>query len=215
MRLFDRIVDQITDKVIARVTEQVTAKVIADLANQYMGGILTGTEIIRQVKEERLFISEFDEKRVNPVSYNVRAGESVSILTGVSFIDMHDPSSYEGRYITYKLDSTKGFMCRPGISYLIPIRERIYSPVFEPILTGRSSCGRLGVRPHEEAGFGDIGYDGHLCMQLKVTIPTRIYAGDPLTQLYFLTPYGSTEMQYNGKYQKTDEIVSKWKGTEE
>lgn len=185
------------------------------LFDRYMGGILTGIEIIKQVKLGRLVISDFDESRVNPNSYNIRLGNSVTMLNGVKVIDMHDPSTYADAYATYKLNDTDGFIARPGITYLIPTMEEIHSPYYEPIITGRSSIGRLGIRVHEEAGFADIGYKGHLTIQLKVTLPTKIYAGDPVAQLYFLTPCGSIDMQYNGKYAGGQEVVSKWKGTSE
>lgn len=179
-----------------------------------IGGILTGTEIIRQVEMGRLFISDFDKRRINPNSYNIRLGSTVTMYNGIRAIDLHDPSTFSSTK-TYEIDKNKGFLLRPGIIYLIPTMEEIYSPHFEPIITGRSSVGRLGIRVHEEAGFADIGFKGHLTHQVKVTIPTTIYPGDPIAQIYFLTAYGDTTIQYKGKYSGSSNIVSKWKGTSE
>lgn len=178
------------------------------------GGILTGLEIMKQVELRNIQISEFDKANVNPNSYNVRLGNTVTIYEQIKAIDMHDPSTYRGHEKTYEIRSD-GFMLRPGITYLIPIREEIYTPIFEPILTGRSSVGRLGIRVHDEAGFGDIGFRGHFTLQMHVTLPTRVYAGDPMAQIYFLTPFGKTDIQYNGKYQNNDITASKWKGSDE
>ncbi|MCM1230051.1 MAG: 2'-deoxycytidine 5'-triphosphate deaminase [Ruminococcus flavefaciens] len=185
------------------------------LLKRQLGGILTGTEIIKQVQLGRLMISDFDESRVNPNSYNIRLGDSVTVYDAIGVIDMHDPSTYTGKTKTYKLSKETGFMLRPGITYLIPSLESIHSPYYEPIITGRSSVGRLGIRVHEEAGFADIGFNGHLTHQMKVTYPTLIYAGDPMAQVYFLTPHGDTTMQYEGKYAGSGNIASKWKGTDE
>lgn len=182
--------------------------------NKVFGGILTGTEIARQVDLGNIQISDFDSKHINPNSYNVRLGNTVTIYNSIKVIDMHDPSTYQGHEATYEIKSD-GFVLRPGITYLIPVLEEIYTPIFEPILTGRSSIGRLGIRVHDEAGFGDIGFRGHFTLQMHVTLPTKIYAGDPMAQIYFLTPYGDTDIQYNGKYQNNGVTSSQWKGSAE
>lgn len=170
------------------------------------GGILTGHEISRQVRKGRIEISDFDPSRLNPNSYNVSVGDTVMIYTDVTRFDLDDPDTFSSTE-TIKIGED-GFTLRPGIVYLIPIKERIGSDFYEFIITGRSSFGRLGNSVHEEAGFGDIGYHGNLTMQIKVTYPTKIKQGQVIAQIYFLTPCGKINQLYHGKYQESSGPIS-------
>ena len=146
---------------------------ITDLIERAGKGILTGDEIARQVAKGRIHISEFDPANLNPNSYNLHTGNTVTVYNIRDHIDLKDPDTFKDT-TTFDLTSD-GFMMRPGNTYLIPTRESIGSPCYEPIFTGRSSIGRLGISVHQEAGFADIGYHGQLTMQFKVTYPTKIY----------------------------------------
>ncbi|MCM1231721.1 MAG: dCTP deaminase [Ruminococcus flavefaciens] len=170
------------------------------------GGILTRSEIQRQVQDGRIEISDFDPSRLNPNSYNISAGDTVTVYRNVTRFDLHDKETYSETE-TYQIPET-GFTLRPGVVYLVPTKERIGSDYFEFIITGRSSFGRLGCSVHQEAGFGDIGFHGNLTMQLKVAYPTTIYPGDTIAQIYFLTPYGRIDKLYDGRYQESKGAVS-------
>ena len=104
-----------------------------------------------------------------------------------------------------KLETTKSNVDHKHYEYAP--KEHIHTEYFEPIITGRSSMGRLGIAVHQEAGFGDIGFNGTMTLQLKVTYPTRIYPYFPMAQVYFLTPHGEIKDLYNGKYQNATGIA--------
>ena len=179
-----------------------------------VGGVLTGDMIANEVKSGRIRITEFDPESLNANSYNIRLGDRVTIYRQVKVIDLHDKSTYE-KTESFDLDKD-GIVLRPGTVYLISTKERIGSDFYEPIITGRSSIGRLGIAIHREAGFGDIGYYGQWTMHLTVTYPTRIYPNDPIAQVYFLTPYGKIKELYHGKYQGSEGAVSsRWQGSKQ
>jgi len=169
------------------------------------GGILTRIEIKRQIQKGRIEISDYDPKRLNPNSYNISAGDTVTVYRSVSRFDLHDKKTFS-ETDTYPIPET-GFILRPGIVYLVPTKERIGSDYYEFIITGRSSFGRLGCSVHQEAGFGDIGFHGNLTMQIMVTYPTIIYPGDTIAQIYFLTPHGLIDKLYDGRYQESKGAV--------
>lgn len=170
------------------------------------GGILTGHEIDQQVRRGKIEISDYDPSRLNPNSYNVSVGDTAMIYSDVTRFDLDDPDTYSTTE-TIKIGKD-GITLRPGIVYLVPIKERIGSDFYEFIITGRSSFGRLGNSVHEEAGFGDIGYHGNLTMQIKVTYPTKIKPGQVIAQIYFLTPCGKITQLYHGKYQDSTGPIS-------
>jgi dCTP deaminase len=175
------------------------------------GGALTGDMIKQEVDAGRIQISDFDVKNLNANSYNIRCGDTFTVYMVPKVIDLHDPDTYKETK-TFEL-GTDGTILRPGNLYLIPTKEIIGSKHYVPIITGRSSIGRLGIVTHKEAGFGDLGYYGVWTMQITVTYPTMIYPNDPIAQVYFLTPVGKTTRQYNGKYQGSkDAVPSRWRG---
>ena len=163
------------------------------------GAILTGDEIKRQIKKGRIRISGYIPENMNPNSYNICCGRTVRVYKDIGIIDLKNKDTFS-EVETFDIDPDEGFILRPGMLYLIPTREYIQTDYFEPIITGRSSIGRLGISIHQEAGFGDIGFAGVMTMQLKVTYPTRIYPFMPIAQIYFLTPRGKIATLYNGKY---------------
>lgn len=171
------------------------------------GGILTGSEIHKQVKNGRIEISPYNEKNLNPNSYNIHTGYEITMYDDISILDMRLGGTMQPTIKTTIPDS--GYILRPGNLYLIPTLEVIGSDYYEPIITGRSSIGRLGVSLHQEAGFADIGYHGQLTMQIKVTYPTKIYPELSIGQIYFITPVGEIK-KYDGRYQNSrGSIVSR------
>lgn len=173
------------------------------------GGILTGHEIARQVSLGNIKMENYDPANLNPNSYNLYCGDTVTIYRDLSIIDLKDPHTYE-KTQTFKIDEDAGFILRPGTLYLIPSGVHMETAKFEPLITGRSSIGRLGIAVHQEAGFGDIGFSGVWTLQVKVTYPTRIYPRMSIFQVYFLTPYGKIAQLYHGKYQgSTGAVPSK------
>lgn len=173
------------------------------------GGVLTGEMIDMMVSLGLITISDYDPKNLNPNSYNLRISDKFTVYRGIKAIDMHNPETYSNTE-TYDIEKT-GTMLRPGTLYLIPTHEKIGSNHFEPVITGRSSVGRLGIEVHKEAGFGDIGYVGVWTLHMTVTYPTIIYPNEPVLQVYFLTPYGPITNLYDGKYQHSASAVpSRW-----
>lgn len=173
----------------------------------FSGGVLTGSEIAKQIRAGRIFISDYDPIYLNPNSYNLRCGDTVTVYRNIILIDLKDKSSFQDTE-TFQIDPNEGFILRPGMLYLVPTKEVVKTDYFEPIITGRSSIGRLGIAVHQEAGFGDIGFGGVWTLQIKVTYPTKIYPNLSIAQVYFLTPHGKIQTLYTGRYQSAQTVVS-------
>ena len=184
---------------------------ISGIRHMFNGGILTGAEIEKEIRKKRIYISDFETNRLNPNSYNLRCGDSVTVYRDITHIDMKKTATYD-KVDTFSISNQDGFMLRPGMLYLISTQEIVKTDHYVPLITGRSSLGRLGISIHQEAGFGDIGYNGKWTLQLKVTYPTKIYPYIQIAQIYFITPRGSVKFLYNGRYQdSTKEIPSRFR----
>lgn len=142
--------------------------------------ILTGQQIKWAQEQGYLSISDFDEKRLNPNSYNLRLADELMVYTDT--LDMSLETPYELR----KIDKN-GTMIFPNKLYLARTMEYTETHKFVPMLEGRSSVGRLGISIHSTAGFGDIGFCGYWTLEISCVEPVVIYPGVEICQIYYHT----------------------------
>ena len=176
-----------------------------------MGAMLTGSEIYKQFLHGTIEINPFDPNRINPNSYDLHIGNKVTeYQTTYETIPggCIDPvkGDIPGTY-TKELEEGERYIIYPNKLYLIPTKERVFTERYVPLITGRSSIGRYGISVHQEAGFGDIGFNGHWTLCLTSLYPFAIYPGMRIAQIYFLTPEGSIDRLYHGKYQNADGAI--------
>ncbi len=157
--------------------------------------ILSGKKILDEVEAGNIAISDFDPKRLNPNSYNLRLHNQLLVYTDDP-LDMKRPNRYTELEIP-----EKGFKLIPGCLYLGRTMERTRTDCYVPMLEGRSSVGRLGVYIHVTAGFGDVGFDGFWTLEISCVQPVIIYPGVEICQIYYHTIDGDYDKYDSGKYQ--------------
>jgi dCTP deaminase len=156
--------------------------------------ILTGNEILRQVRLGRIQISPFDERRINPNSYNFRLGNILKVYRE-RVLDVRKRNEVE----ELKL-SGEGLILQPDKIYLGHTVEVMGSDFFVPIIRARSSIARLGLFIHVTADLIDIGSHNQWTLQLHAVQPVRVVPGLEVGQVTFWTVEGNVEL-YHGKYQ--------------
>lgn len=180
--------------------------------------ILTGPEITRQVGVGRILIEPFDERQVNPASYDVRLGDKlveVKPNNDWRLDPKRQPAVEHGVIFDEKLG---GWQLFPGKLYLGHTRERIRTDHYEPTIDGKSSIGRLGVFIHVTAGYGEPGFDGQYTLEIVVTLPTILYPGMRIGQARFTTLEGKVELyrgNYAGEYSKGPVPSRAWRQFEQ
>lgn len=147
-----------------------------------------------------IHIEPFDEKQLNPNSYNLKLHNELLIYTN-DILDMKKPQSTERIIIP-----EDGYVLEPGKLYLGRTVEYTRTENCVPMLEGRSSIGRLGLFIHVTAGFGDIGFSGYWTLEIFCVQPIRIYAGTEICQIYYHTIEGDYEKYKSGKYQNNTGI---------
>ena len=158
--------------------------------------ILSGKEILKEYKKGNIYIDDFDMKRLNPNSYNLRLHDELMIYSRGT-LDMKEPNEYS----TIKIPKD-GITLLPNVLYLGRTMERTRTDCFVPMLEGRSSVGRLGIYIHVTAGFGDVGFDGFWTLEISCIQPVVIYPGVDICQIYYHTIKGEYEKYgKSGKYQ--------------
>jgi len=161
--------------------------------------ILSGKEILRKMGKE-LLIEPFDEKLVNPNSYNLRLHNELLVYND-DCLDMKKPNP-----TTSIIIPDEGLVLEPGRLYLGRTVEYTRTDNYVPMLEGRSSIGRLGLFVHVTAGFGDVGFSGYWTLEMHALQPIRIYANVQICQIYYHSIEGEYNKYKSGKYQNNTGI---------
>jgi dCTP deaminase len=161
--------------------------------------ILSGLEIKREYENGRIYISDFNSKRLNPNSYNLRLSNELMIYQK-PILDLKK----ENKTIKITIPEN-GMIIFPGL-YLARTLEKTHTDFYVPQITGRSSIGRLGLSIHRTAAFGDIGFNGYWTLSLNCVYPIKIYPYIEICQIYYFTIQGDYELYKSKKYQNNDRI---------
>jgi len=156
--------------------------------------ILSGKEIKRRLNKD-IIIHPFNEKQLNPNSYNLRLHNELVVYED-DILDMK--KVHKVKKIIIPED---GLVIKPGILYLGRTVEHTKTTHCVPMLEGRSSIGRLGLFIHITAGFGDVGFNGFWTLEISCIQPIRIYPNVEICQIFYHTIVGDFVHYESGKYQ--------------
>ena len=161
--------------------------------------ILPGKEILKHMGKE-IIITPFDEKRINPNSYNLSLADELLVYEQDE-LDMKKPNPTKQIVIP-----EEGLLLEPNRLYLGRTNEFTKTDRYVPMLEGRSSTGRLGLFIHVTAGFGDIGFAGYWTLEIFCVQPVRIYPNVEICQIYYHDIDGEYDLYSSGKYQNNSGI---------
>lgn len=154
----------------------------------------TGQKILEEIKKGNIVIKPFDKKRINPNSYNLRLGNEIYVYDDL-IIDSKKKNP------TKKITIPKeGLLLQPNTLYIGRTKEYTESHNCIPMLSGRSSIGRLGITVHVTAGFGDLGFKGTWTLEIFCIKPVVVYPDMEICQICYFPAIGDTDITYNGKY---------------
>ena len=158
--------------------------------------ILSGHEIRHRLGGD-ILIDPFDDRRLNPNSYNLSLHDELLVYEEV-VLDMRKSNRVERIAIP-----EEGLVLAPNQLYLGRTVERTETHNLVPMIEGRSSIGRLGLFVHVTAGFGDVGFAGYWTLEMFAVQPVKVYPGVPIRQIFFheivgeITEYASDKYQHN------------------
>ena len=155
--------------------------------------MLTGQEILRQIKKGKIKIEPFNEKNLNPNSYNITLNNEL-LVYDCDVLDVKKENPTKKIIIP-----EEGLVLEPGKLYLGRTNEYTETYDLVPCIDGRSSIGRLGLYIHVTAGFGDVGFKGTWTLEIQCIQPIRIYPNIRIGQIYYQHAQGK-KTNYKGKY---------------
>jgi len=161
--------------------------------------ILSGHEIKANLGKD-IVISPFEDKQLNPNSYNLRLHNELLVYQNKT-LDMKQENLADKIVIP-----PEGLVLEPSKLYLGRTLEYTETHSHVPMLEGRSSVGRLGLFIHITAGFGDVGFKGYWTLEIFCVQPIRVYPGVEVCQIYYHSIQGKYEKYTSGKYQNNKDI---------
>jgi len=162
--------------------------------------ILSGIGIAEERERGRIRIEPWNPSRLNPNSYNLTLADEIVTYrdTALDMKKKPDP-------ILVRIPE-EGLVLEPGRLYLGRTVEFTETHGYVPMIEGRSSIGRLGMFVHITAGFGDVGFAGYWTLEIMVLMPTRIYAGVEICQIFNHDIHERHDEYTRGKYQNNSGI---------
>src|SRR3990167_9819860 len=161
--------------------------------------ILSGKEI-KKILNKDIIITPFNEKQLNPNSYNLRLDKELLTYDDYT-LDMKKENKASSLIIP-----PEGLLLEPNKLYLGRTVEFTQTKNCVPMLEGRSSIGRLGLFIHITAGFGDVGFNGYWTLEISCIHPVRIYPGIEICQIFYHLIEGNYDRYSSDKYQNNKGI---------
>lgn len=161
--------------------------------------ILSGKEIKNNIGKN-ILIEPFDEKLLNPNSYNLRLHSGLLVYED-EVLDMKKENRVRKLVIP-----EEGLVLEPGKLYLGRTVEYTKTDKYVPMLEGRSSIGRLGLFIHVTAGFGDVGFSGYWTLEIFCIQPIKVYPNVQVCQIYYHSIKGEYDKYISGKYQNNTDV---------
>ncbi len=171
---------------------------------------LSDIDIKKAVKDGDIVLSDFDESRLQPASYDILLGNKF-LLTEAHSAESIDPARKKYapmREILLKKGET--FTLHPGVSILGISIDYFGSQKYLVQLHGKSSLARIGLMVHNTAGLINPGH--FLCVTFELcnlnSIPIILTPGMPIAQLTF----SKLVSEPSASYKKVSKYVNdNWK----
>jgi dCTP deaminase len=133
--------------------------------------------------DKRLEPAEIDALRIGPNSIDVTLHQRLLLPeSNQSVINPLYPES-----LHWQEALADQFLLSPGGFVLGAVNERFDVGPDVQHVTGRSTCGRIGLGVHVTAGFGDVGFTGAFTLEIfnAGPFPIVLHTGMRIAQVFF------------------------------
>lgn len=149
--------------------------------------ILSDIDIKKAVDAGEIILKPFEEKRLQPASYDILLGNLFIINDShsSSFIDPVTKVFPKTREI--KVEDNDVFVLHPGVSILGYSRDYFGSDHYLIEVNGKSSLARIGLLVHNSAALINPGHFLNVALELcnLNNVPIVLHPGMPIAQLTF------------------------------
>jgi len=169
---------------------------------------LSDNDIAQAVKDGEIILKPFEEKRLQPASYDIRLGNKF-IDNVESDTPLIDPVKkiYAKTREKIVADGDE-YILHPGISVLGTSKEFFGSDHYLVQIGGKSSLARIGLMIHNTAGIINPGHFLNITLELtnQNNVPIILRPGMEIAQLTFsrLTSPPRQSYKKTGRYAKNN-----------
>jgi len=171
--------------------------------------ILSDVDIKKAVQSGEIVLKPFDEKRLQPASYDILLGDTfiVNDAHSSAFIDPVKKIFPKTNKIVVKKGET--FVLHPGVSILGYSEDYFGSDSLLIEVNGKSSLARIGLLVHNSAALINPGHFLNVALELcnLNNVPIVLHPGMAIAQLTFARLSSPPRQSYRevGRY-STDNI---------
>ncbi len=169
---------------------------------------LSDIDIKEAVDKGEITLEPFDEKRLQPASYDILLGNKfvVNDEHSTHFIDPARKIYAKTREI--EVADGEEFVLHPGVSVLSISKEFFGSNHYLVQVGGKSSLARVGLMIHNTAGLINPGHFLHITFELcnLNNVPIILRPGMEIAQLTF----SKTSSPVSGKYANDERGKDNW-----
>jgi len=165
---------------------------------------LSDKDIKKEVEDGEIVISDFDENRLQPVTYDILLGNKFEIVKGHR-ISAVDPSrGILPETHTTEIDDDEPFVLHPGVTVLGTSKDHFGSNRYLIQLSGKSSLARIGLVVHNTAGIVNPGHFLNITFELYNAgkVPIILRPGMEIAQILFSQISSDLDRNYQdtGRY---------------
>jgi dCTP deaminase len=148
---------------------------------------LSDKDIKKAVADGDIVLSDFDEQRVQPVSYDIILGNKFEIVKSHSISAVDPAKGILPDTYTTEIEDGEAFVLHPGRTVLGTSRDHFGSDRYLIHLSGKSSLARLGLVVHNTAGIVNPGHFLNITFELfnAGKVPIILRPGMEIAQITF------------------------------
>ena len=175
---------------------------------------LSDKDIRMAINTWDITISDFDESRLQPASYDIRLGDKFLIVKEYSIANIdpvnHILPEYEEIIVTHE----EWLILRPWVTVLGTSIEKFGSEKYLIQLSGKSSLARIGLIVHNTAWLINPGHYLNITFELANmnSVPIILRPGMDIAQLLFALMTSAPEQDYRktGRYGEGEENMTSY-----
>ena len=192
-----------------------------DVAKNNEDALVIGADTVVVIDDKILGKPKDETEAYNMIK--LLSGKTHYVITGFALINLSLNKKigyYEEPILDLKKDnkistveiSDNGLILYPDKIYVARSNEWTETENLVPMMSGRSSLGRLGLHVHCSAGMGSIGYKGYWHLGVRPSVPVKVYENMKVCQIYYFTTEGEIVNTYTGSMQSAspEELGSKF-----
>ncbi|MGH7141559.1 MAG: dCTP deaminase [Minisyncoccia bacterium] len=169
---------------------------------------LSDIDIKKAVKSGDITLKPFDEKRLQPASYDILLGDTffVTDAHGSAYID--PVRKVFPKMQKFVAKGPEGFVLHPGVSILGYSQDFFGSDKYLIEVNGKSSLARIGLLVHNSAALINPGHFLNVALELCNLnhVPIILHPGMAIAQLTFSPLSSAPAQDYKevGRYSKNN-----------